>query len=407
MYKKLTKNMGVKIFCVIAATVLWAYVSAGQNTVGKFPGSIKVKAINTPQNLEAIYDAKIINIKIMAEPTVWQRLSADTFSAYIDLSGLSEGTHEVPVAVTSSIPDVQIVEKNPDKIIVSLEPLITKDLSITSRTEGEAAEGMVPGSITFTPDKVSVRGPKSIVSTLNEVVSVIHLNGESEDFEKTVKLEAINDQGDAISGLTINQSEAKVNVSIVKAANNKTVGIKVKTTGSPKMGYFISEISTTPSNVDITGKSSTMSDVSYIETFGVDIGEMSENFETEAYLNVKNGIALQPGSPNKVKINIKFELSEIFKEITPTISFIGLDSSYYVSSIDPSIIKVICLGSRELLSGLKSEDVSLAIDLNNISLDKAKIETTIDLSASMVKVPEGVRINSIIPTAIKLTLQKR
>jgi len=407
MYKLITKNFGVKIFCLVSATVLWAYVSAGQNTVGKFPGSIKVKAINTPQNLEAIYDAKIVNIKIMAEPTIWQRLSADTFSAYIDLSGLSEGTHEVPVTVTSSIPGVQIVEKNPDKIFVSLEPLITRELAITSRTEGEAAEGMIPGSISFDPSKAIVRGPESIVSSLNEISSIIHLNGESSDFEKNVKLVALDSQGDPISGIEILPSEAKAMISVVKASNNKTVGIKVKVTGEPKEGYYVSSVSASPSTVDITGKSSTLSEVNFIETFGIDISDKSTDFEVEVNLNIKNGIALQSGSPDKIKVSIKFGASEISKKIAPTISYLGLPENYSVTNLDPSNIEIICSGPDSILSSLGTKDVFLTLDFRQKVLGEEKEELVISLSESDIKVPDQIKISSFLPTSIRVVLSRK
>ena len=214
IFKNFSNNLSIKLFCFFAALFLWIIVAAGQSTVGKFPNSLKIKSINAAAGMVAIYDLKTVEVKIMAEPSVWKQLSTESFSAYVDLSGLSTGTHEVSVNVVSSVPGVQIVEKSPDRILISLEQIITKEVNINKRVEGSAAEGLVAGTIELNSEKVQARGAKSVIDNLTEASVIISLNGETEDFKKTVEIIALDESGEAIGNIEFLPAEVTANVSV-------------------------------------------------------------------------------------------------------------------------------------------------------------------------------------------------
>lgn len=400
--KIFTKNIGIKIFCIILATALWIYIAVGQNTIAKYPGSISIKAINVPSGLVAIYDTKTVDIKIMAEPAVWSKLSSDSFSAYIDLSGHNEGTYELPVNVVSSTSGVDIVEKSPNKIIVSLETVITKEIPISNKIEGSAAEGLVAGNIDLKPTITMIRGPKSIVNNITEATALIKLNGESEKFTKKIALSALDEQGENIDTVTFDPAEVTATVAVVKASNNKTVGVKVKTTGSPKTGYFVSNITVLPNTIDITGSASLLADITYVETGAIDITNQSTDIEKDVVLSVKNGLALQVGSPAKVHVKITFAKNAVTKDIIATILPINLDTNYQVTTYNPSQITVICSGSLDIISSLKSSDIVLNLDFSGKSLSGSTIN--FNLTSGNIKTPAGIDIISIVPSSINVSI---
>lgn len=406
MWKKITKNLWIKLFCILAAGSLWVYIAAGQNSVGKFPGSIKIRAINVPSGLVTTYDAKTVDIKIMADPSVWRKLSADTFSAYVDLSAHSEGTYELNVNVVSSVPGVQVVEKNPDKIFVSLEPIISKEVNINKKIEGSAAEGLAAGTIELEPSQVEARGPKSLIENLTEATALIKLNGESEAFTKTVTVKAFNEKGEEIEGIDFIPAEVKATVPIVKTSNNKTVGIKAKINGSPKAGYYISNITVSPSAIDLIGPSEIISSVDFAETFSIDVTNLSSDFEKDVQLNLKSGVALQLNSPSKVNVKIKFSHSEISREIYASINPKNLDPLLYLSTINPNQVKVIVTGPIDIIDNLKASDVVLALDFQNRKPAPGGVYN-FDLNSKNFTVPDNISILSIVPSSIYVTVDKK
>lgn len=403
MIKKITKNIGIKLFCVILASILWVYVAAGQDTIGKFPGSIKIKAINIPSGLEAIYDVDTVNIKIMADSSSWGKLSADSFSAFVDMAARSEGTYEVSVTVVCNQANVAIVEKNPDKIFVRLEPIITKEVSINKKIEGSAAEGLTAGGIKLDPEKAIARGPKSKIDNITEAFVSIKLNGESENFTKTLPLLALDSNGENVLGVEFTPSEVKAEVLITKASNNKTVGIRVVTSGAPKTGYFVSSVSVNPSTVDIIAPKSILSDINFVETTPFDLTNLSSDFEKDLSLNLNNGIVLQTGVLNKVRVKVKIVENEIQKEITATIVPKNLNN-WTIVGYNNNQIKTIVSGPKSIIENIKSSDVSLILDFSDKQLSES---VNFDLKNTNFIVQTNVSIISFLPSSIVVNLSKQ
>lgn len=400
MLKLITKNIYVKIFCLIAATAMWLYVASGQSAVGKFPGSIKIRAINVPSGLVAIFDNQTVDIKITADSATWKKLSADSFSAYVDMSSYSEGTYNLNVNVVCSVSGVQIVEKTPDKIYVNLEKVITKLVSVNKKIEGNAAEGKVAGKIVFDPVSVEAKGPASMIENLTEAMSTIKLNGESDDFTKTVSVYALDEQGDQINEIQFYPSEVKASVSIVKASNVKTIGIKPRIEGTPKPGYFVSSITVTPSVVDVTGDKSLMNNLTYIETAIVNISDTDNDIEKDVSLSVPSGIVLQPGSSNKVRLKIVISSNTVTQDFKATITPLNLNN--LSASYNPSEITVKLSGPPAVISSLRNDNVLLNLDFsgkNNLG------SYQFDLSASNISVPSNVKIEDFSPKSLIATLR--
>jgi len=400
MKRLITHNLGMKFVALFLASGLWIFVAASANNVAKFPGSIPVKTVNLSPNLVAIYDTKEVSIKLSADPTIWKQLSSDDFNAFIDLNGLSAGTYDLKVAVSANKPNIQVVEVNPDMVMVRIEPIEKKEVPIAAVISGQAADGLTTGNIDFTPDKVEISGPKSIVDTIGTVSAEIKLAGEAESFSRTVPLKILNDKGEVISGVTINPVETTVAVKIVKAGNNKTVGIKVLTTGFPASGYYISNIVCDPATIDVIGQDSALRQIQSIETLPIDISNQSETLAKSVALTLPSGISLQKDANQKVKVTISFSGSPITKEINATINNQNMASGLKVSSLTPATIKVIVSGLSNILDPLSSSDVVLNLDLTGKTVGTVGI----DITKEMFKLPTGVSIVSFLPSSISVNL---
>lgn len=401
MIKRLTENLGIKIFCLFAAVVLWMYVAAGQSTVGKFPGSIRIDAINVSSGLEAVYDVQTVDIKVMADSATWKKLSADSFTARVDMAARVQGTYEVPVLVLSTEAGVTIVEKTPDKIFVRLEPILTKEVSINKKLEGSVAEGLIASDVKFDVEKVKATGPKSLVNNLSEAIVYIKLNGESENFTKTLKLAYLNEAGEEVSGVTFDPPTVQASIVVSKAANNKTVGVKVITSNMPKTGYYVSAVTVTPSVIDVIGSETVLADVNYIETLPFDLTNISADVEKELSLNLANGIALQKGVSNKVRVKVKISEAEISREMTATIVNKNLYGNT-VTAYTPTLIKVMVSGRKSLVDSLKSSDIVLNLDFGSKTITNS---VRFDLKSINFDVPAGVSISEILPSSITATVQ--
>ena len=386
MLKIITNNFWIKIICILIATGVWVYVVNSESKVDNFPGSIPLEVRNQPEELVVIKNADFIELKVIAEQGMWKKLSADTFQAYIDLAGLDIGTHEVSVKVNTDIEGVQVVEINPAKVMVRLEPLISKKVPVVVKTHGKAADGYVAGEAQTSIQEVEISGAESIIREINQVFAPITLDGENSDIKsKTVSLVCYDEQNEEIKNVIIKPTQLVVDLQIIKASQVKTVGIKVKTNGLPKDGYWINQITTEPSTVIITASSKNLADTEYIETEAIDIEGIHSNKIARVNLKLPNGVTLASGQSNQVTANINVSvLDSSRKEIDAKYNYISLNPNLKVTNINPFSIKVLVSGPNEIINKLSSKDITININLEN----KAQGYYTENISYEKISVPE-------------------
>ena len=392
MYKLFTKNLGIKIICLVGAAILWIYVATAQNSVAKFPGSVKIKVFNTQTNLVAVYDVKEVEIKVMTDSANWQKLSAESFSAYVDLSSYKAGTYEVPINVVSSVSGVQIVEKKPDKILISLETVLDKEVPVVKKITGNAAEGMTAGTVLLSPDKATIRGAKSLVDNIQEVTAEVVLNGESADFTKKVPLSAV-DSSNSGRTVEITPSEVEAKVFIVKGSNIKSVGVKPTIKGTPKTNYFISDIVVNPSVVDITGPSISIADIKSLETSSIDIAGAVDTISKDVLLKLPSGVSLSDSSISTVHVEIKISSISITRDIT-TSNFKYSNNSQEIASLSSGEVIIKCSGSSAVFDNLDKTAISVLLNFDKKTPNTFG-EVYFDLSPSDITVPAGVEIITI------------
>ena len=398
-----TTNLMAKILAVAIAAILWIIVAASQSSTGKFPGQLPIKAINVQNGLVAIYNQKEVELEISAKSSVWHQLTEGSFSAYIDMSGMSVGTYELDVQVTSNVSDVKIVSKNPSKVFVRLEEVVHKNVVVNQRVEGSAGAGLVAGSVDFTPTEVEAVGPKSLVENLSEALAIIRLNGESSDFEKDITVRAFGDDGKEINDISFNPAKVKAHVAIIQGANNKSVGVKVNLVGNPTPGYYISKIVTSPNVVNITGDGNTIQSLNYLETQNIDVTDLSVNLEKNVWLKIPTGVVLQQGESNQIKVVLTVAANVISRTMSCEIVPINLNPSLRLASINPSGVTVQVSGASSQIQDLQSSQLILELNLSQKTVGSFEMP----LTTGLVRPISGITILNVLPSSVQVTLSQK
>lgn len=398
-----TYNWQIKLVCLLIAIAFWTYISSIGVRAGEFPGGIELELKNIPEGMVAITDVNTVDLKIVAEQNVWNRLTSESVKAYVDLAGLTAGTHDETVQIQINIEGVEVEDYSPKQALIRLEPKVTKTVPVNVKIEGEAASGMVSGVPIIEPEEVQISGAESIIGKILEANAVVRLDGESEDVSKTVKLSALNADNEKINGVSFSPEEVNVTIPIVKAESTKTVGIKVLTNGSVSSGYWISDLSTTPSEVTITGSSSALKSVDYIATKKINIDNLSSNLSTTAELSVPSGVSLVD-QVNSIKVNFVVSQSDTNKLLNAKIETKNLPSNLILQSITPNNIAVNVSGSADVLKSVTSGNVILNIDLSKYTSSGVY---NMDITNDMFSLKDGVNILSYTPSSLTIELTNK
>jgi len=394
MISRLFENFGLKILALILASGLWLYVSATNNQARVFPGDIPLSASNQPAGLSPIYDAETVKISLEATASVLARLKAESFRATLDLSGLAQGTYNVPVQVTALEPGAAVVDVQPKTVLVRLEPVAEKKLKTAVKIDGNPAAGFSVGSPQIQPAEVTVRGPKTLLDALGQALAVIHLNEESSAVEQTVPFEGKH--------LVFTPSQAIIKLPISKAGETKTVGVKVVTSGRAKGGGYVKNVTVTPSTVVIAGSAATLKEVESIETGPLPVDNLAGTAKKTVKLNLPNGITLASNQADSVDVTLEFGQPESQRELT--IGFdLRLPANLKLESANPSTVKVVLSGPTDVISALSPSSVTLLVDLTS----KPAGTVISDLRREQVVLPGGLSAISVLPSSAEFKLIPR
>lgn len=114
-------------------------------------------------------------------------LTARDLVAQVDVTGLLPGDRNPRLTeknVSMDLPEgVSILEITPRTLTLHLEPVVTREVPVEARFEGEPQEGFTRGDVTVTPARVRVRGPQSHVNAVERAYTeTISLAGRRESF---------------------------------------------------------------------------------------------------------------------------------------------------------------------------------------------------------------------------------
>jgi YbbR domain-containing protein len=388
--KLLIKNIWIKLICILMSTALWIFVVSIQNTIAKFPSSINLTLNNIQTGLVATCDQKSVEIRIMADPEIWQRLSSDSFKATIDLSGYGVGSYDLPITVTTGIAGVKIIKISPENALVTLDKITQKTVPIAARVDGELGSGMMIGDIAFSPDSIGIEGPKSKLETIKEVSALIRLNGEKESFSRDVVVSALDDLGNEVEGVKLDRTNATATISVVKGSNIRTVGIKAKFANSLAQNYYIKSVTISPETLDIEGNTAAISKIRHIETAEIDLANKNTSFQTDVNLNIPSEIA---GLTSITKVRVSVEIAETLtpKEIVVSNIRVLNGNATLVGELRVSLS-----GPASLIGSLLAKDVVLLVDLAGKTAD-AEGRFTIDLGKNNFSLPDGLTLESFAP----------
>lgn len=179
------RDWGTKLIALAITIGIWFGVT-GQTTTRRIQ-TIHLNFI--PPNTMQISNEPIheIEITVSGDKNKIDRLKAEDLVATVDLSSVNSGEKVVelqPENVSLDLPSgIKLTELQPNKILVKLEKTVEREIEVSAETEGNLANGFEIYGKFFSPAKVRVRGPESIVKSLeNLLTEKIDIDGKNDSF---------------------------------------------------------------------------------------------------------------------------------------------------------------------------------------------------------------------------------
>jgi YbbR domain-containing protein len=199
----------MKLFALVITLALWLGVTGLQA-----PKTTRLRGVTLTllvSNELDITNTPIqqVDLVITGDKSKVEQLNPNNLVVSLDLTDIQDGDRTIqitPQNVNVELPaGVKIDEIQPDKIAVKLERVQEQEVPVTAETEGEVAAGYEIYSTKVLPEKVSVRGPRSFVESLNFVsTEKIDLSERRGDFTaKQVPINVSNSKISLVNSATV------------------------------------------------------------------------------------------------------------------------------------------------------------------------------------------------------------
>ena len=402
--RKLTDNLSLKIMSVAIAIVVWLIVVNIDNPVGTNYYTITdVELINKEYVESSDTIGKMcmpeenqdsVKVAITASKKVRDRIRLSDITAVADLQqavSLDTDPVMVPITVTCLASGVlpSDIKVTPQNLTVNLDEKETQEFVVNvSKGDTKPGKDYEVGSLTASPEKIRITGPKTLVNKIDKVNATIALDGNIEDYTQEVNLTIYDKNQEALSESEMNSLRIENNAKVVVTAKLWKIrtGVKIAAgyVGTPAGGYQVGSVKTVPDTISVAGNTEGLESLSENDnmiTIPADRIDISgESKDVERKISLKNLL------PDNVKLT-----SDSSEDVWVTVSILPVGSQEFnlpTKNIEvknkPDNLQV-TFETAQIALRIKSESEDLE-DLNINEDVKAEIDLK-DKEAGNYKVP--------------------
>ena len=271
MQKKVTGNLPLKIMSVAVAVLIWLIVVNIDNPIEtKYFTIPDVELINKEyvESSETIgkmcmpeKNQATVRVAITAPRKTLSRLTESDIHAAADLQqAVSLDTNPVMVPITATCDGIApgSIKVSPQNLSVHLDEKETQEFVINvSSGDSRPGKDYEVGSLTASPEKVRITGPKSLMHKIDKVNATVSIEGITQDYSREATLAILDKNQDTLSDSEMNSLRIENNAKVIVTAKlwkiRKNVKLAAGYTGTPEDGYQVGAVRTVPDTISVAG----------------------------------------------------------------------------------------------------------------------------------------------------------
>lgn len=392
MKKILMNNLGLKITAVVLAIITWFMVMNVSNpvrtqTYSNIPITVTNSSYIESMGLSCQLEQTHVTVAIRDNVSVVKSIEASDIVVIADLTQIISMESDpvmVPLSVVcTKYPDIssEDIAITPQNVEVKLEKLISADFVVTaSAGDTKPDKDYEVGEMQVDPEKITISGPESIINKIDRVVAQVEVTNLDEDCTLSGEIHVYDKNQEEVKESQMNyltlhnvKEDGSVNVEVKLWKVQTDVGISASASGTPKDGYQIGEVITTPSKITLVGspealeKLAAQGNVIEIPASAIDASGKEENFETKIdiseFLPEDIRLATDVSSSVLVTTTILPFGSRDYNVPASNITIANLDENLR-AVFNSNEITVRVKGSNAQLDELKPEEIRGTINLN-------------------------------------------
>ena len=407
VWRGILSNLSSALLAVFLAVVVWVvamYEKAPPRTQ-VFPTPIPLKILNLSPDLVITGTTPTeVRLRVRALSTSWDGLRPTSFEATVDLQGLEAGVHEVPVVAKAADKAVAILDVEPARFTLTLEPVAERKVRVRAKVLDEESIplGYVSRTPVVEPEQVTIRGPQTSVSQVTEAVLEISLKSARETVTRQDAPTLLDSAGNKVQGVTVTPAAVVVKVVIERQVGYRDVTVRANPRGAPAAGYWISNIKVEPIMVTVYGRQSVIDELpGYLDTEPIELGKATQDVIKRVALALPEGVLVLGDGAGREGILVQISIQPLLggQTVHRELRLQNLRPGLRATA-SPQSVDVILSGPMPALQALQPEDVQVVLDLARLGRGTHKV-------APRVVLPDGagLELKSIVPDIVEVTIE--
>ncbi len=401
--ERLVKFLPTILTAIILAIAVWVLAVTSTDPVQRrsYGRAVDIEVMGLNSSLVITSELpETVSITLSAPSSIWSSdlTASNAIRAIADLSGIGAGEHTIPVKLQINARPVKIESYTPDQIEMTIEEVYSESFEIELRRPSSPAIGYEAGTPVMSKATATVKGPASLVERVVGVRATLDVSQAIEDINTNLDLRAIDENGLTVSGVSISPAQVNVQVEITQRGGYRNLPVKVVTSGQPRTGFNLTNISNDPLIVTVFSSDAELVNnlPGFIETAPLDLSDATEDLVVSIPLNLPAGVTVV-GSPS-VEVSVSIDSIQGSRTLTGMpIETVGLEESLQ-ASFAPDLVDIILSGPIPTLDELIVGNVRVFVDLTGFE------SGTYQLSPSAEVNVQGVLVQSILPSTVEVSI---
>ncbi|KXK22473.1 MAG: YbbR family protein [Chloroflexi bacterium OLB15] len=306
------------------------------------------------------------SVYLQGPESVRTLLTADDVIVVADLSGMSTGTHVVPLTATTAR-GARVANISPSQITVTLELQAAQFVPIREHIINSPPPDVEIASITFDVLQAEVRGPESAIAQVVAAEVPLDLENQRATYTTDVRLIPVNVDGIEVDDVTITPQTVSVTANLQQSDSIWELTVRPQLIGELPEGYFLGSIEYDPQILYVSLPADVpdeLPDTAFTEPINLD--NRTRDFVEIANIEIPITGAV-PMSTQQVTVSISVEAQIVTRQFDAvSLELTGRRQGFsYV--LEPQTVSVILTGPQPVLNTLQTSELRAVADVGSLS----------------------------------------
>ncbi|WP_159459200.1 CdaR family protein [Helcococcus massiliensis] len=335
--------------------------------------TVNVRLTNIPiiyENTEYLADndlmvspktKKTVDITVSGQRSRIVNVTPQHVRVTADFQSLDEGIHTVNLKY--SLPEGVVLEDFEKDMTVTIDKVINKEMQVEVYSIGELEEGIVIQSTSINPEKVSVKGSRSLIDQVDKLLVDLDLNSLTNSISVNRKIRAVDSKGQDLPGLTFGQEFVNLSVQVEM---QKEVEIEPKIIGQVDNDYRLSDANLNRNTVFVQGPADVIKGLTKIQTHEINISSLTTSQTLPVKLDLLPNVRLvNPDFKYTIDLVLQEKADKRFDIPVSKLKIENPTSKEF--EIEEKAINVVLKDFSDELEQIEEGQIELRIDISELN----------------------------------------